>query len=70
MQKPTLNVTPEVVEEIDLFAGREGITRTEAMRRILSLVKVSNQEHDRGRSLGVIRDQDGKLDVVAKLIGV
>ncbi|RQZ27475.1 ribbon-helix-helix protein, CopG family [Burkholderia sp. Bp9090] len=70
MQKLTLNVSDEVAEEIEKFARREGVTKTEAMRRILSLVKVSNEESKKGRSLGVIRDHDGKMDVIAKLIGV
>ena len=70
MAKLTLNVSDEVADEIEKFARREGVTKTEAMRRILSLVKVSNEEARKGRSLGVIWDHDGKLDVVAKLIGV
>lgn len=70
MAKLTLNVSDEVADEIEKFARREGVTKTEAMRRILSLVKVSNEESKKGRSLGVIADHDGKLDVVAKLIGV
>jgi hypothetical protein len=70
MAKLTLNVSDEVADEIEKFARREGVTKTEAMRRILSLVKVSNEESKKGRSLGVISDHDGRLDVVAKLIGV
>ncbi|WP_233850457.1 hypothetical protein [Paraburkholderia sp. HD33-4] len=71
MAKLTLNVSDEVVTQIERFAEREGVTKTEAMRRILSLVKVSNEEASKGRSLGVIQDQaDGKMAVVAKLIGV
>ncbi|MFX1675223.1 ribbon-helix-helix protein, CopG family [Paraburkholderia sp. A2WS-5] len=70
MAKLTLNVSDEVADEIEKFARREGVTKTEAMRRILSLVKVSNDEARKGRSLGVIMDHDGKLDVVAKIIGV
>ncbi|PRY03783.1 ribbon-helix-helix protein, CopG family [Paraburkholderia sp. BL25I1N1] len=70
MAKLTLNVSDEVADEIEKFARREGVTKTEAMRRILSLVKVSNEESKKGRSLGVIQDHGGKLDVVAKLIGV
>jgi hypothetical protein len=70
MAKLTLNVSDEVADEIEKFATREGVTKTEAMRRILSLVKVSNEESAKGRSLGVIADNGGKLDVIAKLIGV
>lgn len=70
MAKLTLNVSDEVSDEIEKFARREGVTKTEAMRRILSLVKVSNDEAKRDRSLGIIQDHGGKLEVVAKLIGV
>ncbi|KVD26434.1 ribbon-helix-helix protein, CopG family [Burkholderia ubonensis] len=70
MQKLTLNVSDEVADEIEKFARREGVTKTEAMRRILSLVKVSNEEAKKGRSLGIIADQGGHLNVVAKLVGV
>ncbi|MGV7245532.1 ribbon-helix-helix protein, CopG family [Caballeronia sp. M23-90] len=70
MAKITLNVSDDVYDEIEKFADREGVSKTEAMRRILSLAKVSNEESRKGRSLGVIDDREGQMNVIAKLIGV
>jgi len=68
MAKLTLNVSDDVFNEIKEFAAREKVDEDEAMRRILSIVKVSNEEKKKGHSLGVINDKD--MSVIAKLVGV
>jgi hypothetical protein len=66
----TITIPDETDSEIAAFAAREKITKPEAMRRVLNLVKIANQEHARGRSLGVVIDEDNKLTAIGKLIGV
>lgn len=70
MVRVTLSIPEEVDKELEKFAEREHVTKAEAMRRALALIKVSNEQSKQGRELGVIQDSDGKLSVVAKLIGV
>ena len=70
MPKLTLRVSHDVCDAIDSFARREGVDHIEAMRRIFSLVKIANEEAREGRHLGIVCDRHGKLDAVAKLVGV
>lgn len=66
----TLTIPDEVDEEIAAFARRERIGKPEAMRRALALLKIANQEHEKGRSLGIVIDENNKLTAIGKLIGV
>ncbi len=66
----TLTIPEEMDAEIAQFARREGIGKPEAMRRMLNLVKVANREHEKGRSLGIVIDENNKLTAIGKLIGV
>lgn len=70
MVRVTLSIPAEIDKELEKFAEREHVTKSEAMRRALALIKVSNEQSQQGRELGVIQDKDGKLTVVAKLIGI
>ena len=66
----TLTIPDEMDQEIQVFADREKIGKTEAMRRALALLKIANAEHVKGRSLGIVIDQNDKLTAIGKLIGV
>jgi hypothetical protein len=66
----TITIPDETDNEITTFAAREKITKPEAMRRVLNLVKIANEEHAKGRSLGVVVDKDDKLTAIGKIIGV
>lgn len=70
MIRITLSIPEDTDKELENFAEREHVTKAEAMRRALALIKVSNQEAKKGRCLGVIDDRGDKPTVVAKLIGV
>jgi hypothetical protein len=66
----TLTIPDDMDREIEAFAEREKVTKTEAMRRALALLKIANIEHGKGRSLGIVLDQNDKLTAIGKLIGV
>jgi hypothetical protein len=66
----TLTIPEDIDREIEAFAERERIGKPEAMRRALNLLKIANQEHRRGRSLGIVLDEHDKLTAIGKLLGV
>ena len=66
----TLTIPDDMDREIEAFAEREKISKSEALRRALALLKIANAEHSKGRSLGIIIDQNDKLTAIGKLIGV
>ena len=66
----SITIPEETDNEIAAYAAREKITKPEAVRRLLNVVKVSNQEHAKGRSLGVVVDEDNHLRAIGKLIGI
>jgi hypothetical protein len=66
----TLTIPEEMDNQIEEFARRERIGKPEAMRRALNLIKIANQEHEKGRSLGIVIDENNKLTAIGKLIGV
>ncbi len=66
----TLTIPDEIDSQINEFARRERIGKPEAMRRALNLLKIANEEHSKGRSLGIVLDENNKLTAIGKLIGV
>ena len=66
----TLTIPDEMEKEIKAFAAREGIAKTDAVRRALTLLKIANQEHQKGRSLGIVADNGTELTAIGKLVGV
>ncbi|WP_157658105.1 ribbon-helix-helix protein, CopG family [Burkholderia ubonensis] len=70
MSRISLTISEDANKEIEALAKRENITKAEAMRRALSLVKIANKAHKDNQSLALIREDGANFQVVAKLIGV
>jgi len=70
MSKVRMNieVSPDVAALIEELAQNEGATKTEIVRRALSVMKAYRQQKERGRShIGFVEDPT-KLD--AELLGI
>ena len=67
MTRLTLELTDEVNNRLSAIASKNGITKSEAMRRALSLLSLADKEHDRGNSLAVV---NGNMKPVARVVGV
>lgn len=70
MSRISLTISEEANREIEVLAKRENITKSEAMRRALSLVKIANKAHKDNQSLALVREDGSNIHVVAKLLGV
>jgi hypothetical protein len=70
MSRISLTISEEANREIQKLAERENITKAEAMRRALSLVKIANQAAKDHQSLALVREEGDNFRVVAKLLGV
>ena len=70
MSRVSLTISEEANREIQKLADRENITKAEAMRRALSLVKIANEAHQRHQALALVKEEGSNLQVVAKLYGV
>ncbi|SMH32060.1 ribbon-helix-helix protein, CopG family [Mesorhizobium australicum] len=63
-----IEVSPEVADFIERLANEEGATKTEIVRRALSVLKAYKDQKERGRShIGFVKDPS-KLD--AEIVGV
>ncbi len=69
-----MRVMVTIPEELDsergALASRENISKSEAFRRALNLVKIANHAHARGDALGIIREDPNQLVAIGKLVGV
>lgn len=63
-------MSQDVEDELAKFRARVNCSELEAWRRILSLIKVANEAHENGHSLGIIEEKDGQTVVVAKIKGL
>ena len=70
MYKLTGVISQEVEDELAKFRERLNCSELEAWRWILSLIKVANEAHENGHSLGIIGEKDGQTMVVAKIKGL
>jgi hypothetical protein len=65
-----ITIPDELDKELATFADREGITKAEAFRRALNLVKVANNAHGVGRSVGLVKDDGDKLTAIGLITGI
>lgn len=70
MPKISMQVSDDVCSEIARFARRHKVSESEAMRWVLSILKVANSEAAKGHSLGLIEDRGGKSVVVSRIVGI
>jgi len=70
MSRISLTISEEANREIQKLADRENITKSEAMRRALSLVKIANEAHQKDQELALVQNDGKNLTIVARLLGV
>lgn len=70
MSKVRMNieVTKDVAEFLEELAGEEGATKTEIVRRALSVLKAYKAQKQKGRSHIGFTEDPSKLD--AELVGI
>ena len=71
MNRMSVNLSPDMESLIDETSKKDGITKAELIRKAFALLQISENEKKKGRSLGVItEDQNHDMRVIGKIIGL
>ncbi|HEK0966003.1 TPA: ribbon-helix-helix protein, CopG family [Proteus mirabilis] len=72
MNRMSVNLSPEMEKLIDETAKKEGISKADVVRKAFALLQVSETEKKKGRSLGIITEEQNshEMKVVGKIIGL
>jgi predicted transcriptional regulator len=66
----TLDLSNEIDERLTSIASSNHISKAEVMRKAFALLAIADDEKKKGRSLGIIsEDQNHQMQVIAKVIG-
>ncbi len=70
MARYTLELSNEVLADLDAIAHQQQISRVDVVRKAFALMKVSFDEIKKGNSIVVINGSGSTVKVVAKLYGI
>ena len=72
MPRLTVDLSKEIDSRLTAIAQKEGISKAEAMRRAFALLSVAEQEKAKGNSLGIVREDLEKHELIAigRIVGV
>ena len=71
MSRMSVNLSPEMEALINETSKRDGIPKAEVIRKAFALLKISENEKMKGRTLGVISEDDNhEMKVIGKIIGL
>ena len=71
MPRMTVDLPADINDLVTRIAKEQGIAKTEVVRRAFAILKVAEEEKSNGGILGIMRRAgDGKLEAVARFIGV
>jgi len=66
----TIDLSNEINEKLTSIAEQSGTTKAEVMRRAFALMAVAQDEKSKGNSLGIVKDKDGVLTAIARVVGL
>ncbi len=72
MTKYTVELSERVIHDLDVLARDMNITREDAIRRVLGLLPIANEERRKGNKLAVVHsgDEQSEPKVVAEIAGI
>ena len=71
MPRMTVELPTDINDLVTRIAQEQGIAKTEVVRRAFAILQVAEEEKAHGGLLGLVRRTgDGKLEAVARIIGV
>jgi Ribbon-helix-helix protein, copG family len=62
----SVNLSPEVADQVKAYAGRKGVSVTEAVRRAIAILAFVDDAQSRGASLNI--DEGGALKEILFLV--
>jgi hypothetical protein len=67
----TVDLPNDINDLVTKIAARQGIAKTEVVRRAFAILQVAEEERESGGMLGMVRKTgDGKLEATARIVGV
>ncbi|MCD9134050.1 hypothetical protein [Escherichia coli] len=72
MNRMSVNLSPEMEKLIAETSKREGITKSEVIRKAFALLQISESEKEKGRAIGIITEDkvSHEMKVVGKIVGL
>jgi metal-responsive CopG/Arc/MetJ family transcriptional regulator len=72
MPRYTIDLSGQVLEDLDTFAKKHHISRAEAARRAFAILAIADKESEKGNELGIINTgkRGAKTTVVSRIAGV
>jgi Ribbon-helix-helix protein, copG family len=67
----TIDLSNEIYSRLSEIAKKNNITKGEALRRAFALLTIADNEKAKGRSLGIVLENDNHdLVAVGKVVGI
>jgi hypothetical protein len=66
MARMTIELPSEIVKMVSDTAAKESIPKTEVIRRMFTILKISQEEKKKGNDLGIVNGEK----VIARFVGV
>lgn len=51
------------------LAQRNGMTQMEVIRTALGMIAIADEERAKGNTMAIVRERDGGIELVAKVVG-
>ena len=72
MPRYTINLSGKLLEDLDSFAKRHRISRSDAAKRAFAILAIADKEVQKGNELAIVKidKSSDKIKLVAKILGV
>jgi predicted transcriptional regulator len=66
MARMTIELPNDIVEMVSQTAEKESVPKTEVLRRMFTILKITQEEKKKGNDLGIVNGEK----VIARFVGV
>ena len=70
MSRYTLELSNQVLNDLDAIAQHQQIARVDVVRKAFALIKVAFDETQKGNDIVVVNESESNLTIVSKLYGI
>ena len=72
VSKFTVRLSSEINKRFTEIATRDGISKSEAIRRAMALFSIAEKEKEKGHSLGILRENpdNHEIEIVGRFVGL
>ncbi|MCG8336215.1 MAG: hypothetical protein MJE63_17045 [Proteobacteria bacterium] len=72
MPRYTIDLSGDVLNDLDAFAKRHHISRAEAAKRAFAILAIADEEKKKGNDLGIVKidSETDATELVARITGI